>query len=923
MSGLFEARWYTSCYADVGDAAGVEALDHYVLHGAAEGRNPSPIFDTAYYLSQFPALDPRKVNPLCHYILFGEKAGAWPNPWFDPVHVDAVLPAEKRNGSLLSAYNALGPTLINPSASFDAGAYLSERPLLRAAGINPLWHYACTRRGDLTPPPVAAPELSYVAGQHLESIGVMDGRNLYHVTGGDPYMIFQKADGALIGPGHYRLEFAFSGPDDALGRAKIYIDYGDDFSEASTRPLLFEKGPAGIASAVVSLELPAARLRFDPLDNPHDPAVVIGLGPVTLRPVGKVSHYTSLAARLAPGPLGRASLGISLGLTALHKGPSAAAAKLRALDRKHCDRLLPLTPAQAKYRAWLEKYDTVTAQDRKAMAAMIQTFAHRPLISIIMPVYNTPEDLLCECIDSVLDQTYPDWELCIADDKSPEPHIRAILERYMSRDPRIKAVFRSENGHISKASNSALDLASGEWIALLDHDDLLPPHALFCVAETINRRPDAMMIYSDEDKVDIAGNRMEPYHKSDWNYHLFLSHNMFSHFGVYRTQLVRDVEGFRPGFEGAQDYDLALRCLERVARSQIIHIPHVLYNWRVIPGSTAMSSDEKPYAMIAGERAICAHFDRMGIPATSELKGHGYETHLKAPDTEPSVAIIIPSRDGGDVLHRCLDSIEKLTSYKNYRLVLVDNGSQQRDTLSLFQSKRGDPRVSYIRDDRPFNFSQLNNDAARTIDSDILVFLNDDIEIHDSDWVTQLVSHAARPAIGAVGARLWYPDGLLQHGGLVLSQEHIAINIHKGMARNHFGYFGRGVLMQELSAVTAACLAVRREVFSQVGGFDAANLGVAYNDVDLCLKIQAAGYVNLLLPSVNLTHHESATRGSDLAAPGKRARLEREKAFMRKKWGSLLDHDPCYNPNLSTSTHDFDLAAPPRVPFPWKRGELS
>ena len=564
------------------------------------------------------------------------------------------------------------------------------------------------------------------------------------------------------------------------------------------------------------------------------------------------------------------------------------------------------------YTEWVRRYDSMTDGMRTSMFERIEMFKHKPLISIVMPTYNPKPEWLIEVIESVQQQFYPNWELCIADDASTDKSIRPILERYEKEDSRIKVVYRDKNGHISEASNSALELATGEWVALLDHDDLLPEHALYWVVNAINSNPGVCLIYSDEDKVNEVGDRYAPYFKCDWNQDLFYSHNMFCHFGVYKHSLLTEIGGFRVGLEGAQDYDLALRCIEQVDTDQIHHIPRILYHWRVHVDSTAHSADAKPYAMLAGERAINEHLDRTGVVAGCELIGHGYRVHYSLPDNPPLVSLIIPTRNGLLFLRQCIESIVTKTTYPNYEILIIDNDSDDPDVLDYFITLSADPRIIVHRDERPFNYSQLNNSAVEIAKGEIVGLLNNDVEVISPEWLTEMVSHAIRPEIGAVGAKLWYPDNTLQHGGVVLGIGGWAGHSHKGLSQKQHGYSGRVSLISEFSAVSAACLVIEKSIFKQVGGLNEKNLKIACNDVDFCLKVRNAGYKNLWTPYAELYHHESVSRGYE-DTPEKKARFNTELMYMREHWGELLDNDPAYSPNLTLDYEDFSYAWPPRV----------
>jgi GT2 family glycosyltransferase len=573
-------------------------------------------------------------------------------------------------------------------------------------------------------------------------------------------------------------------------------------------------------------------------------------------------------------------------------------------------------PSDDVYHEWIRQFDQITEQSAAQIRSMIALLEEQPLISVVVPTYNSDLKFLTEMIESVKGQIYPHWELCIADDASTDPSVRDVLQEAAALDSRIKVTFRTSNGHISEASNSALATATGKFVALLDHDDLLPVHALFMVARYINRYPQAQLFYSDEDKLNEDGKRTAPYFKSDWNPEMFLTQNMFSHLGVFETDLVRKVGGFRKGFEGSQDYDLTLRCVEVAGDGKVVHIPHILYHWRIAPGSTAGSGSEKPYAHLAAMKAIQEHFERQGVQATLEepianLQVFRVRYALLRP--EPKVSIIIPTRDGVELLRQCINSIQTRTIYQNYEILVVDNGSVKSETFAYFDEIKKRPNIQVIPDNSPFNFSALNNRAAAAASGDYLCLLNNDIEVISPDWLNEMVSLAARPGNGAVGACLWYPNGALQHGGVVIGLGGIAGHMHHMLTRGQFGYFGRAVVTQNLSAVTAACLVISKKIYQEVGGLNE-DLAVAFNDVDFCLRVQELGYRNVWTPYAELYHHESATRGSDMD-PDKYQRFLKEIRWMEDRWNDHLKFDPAYNPNLSLSTEvlPFTLASPPRL----------
>ncbi len=573
-------------------------------------------------------------------------------------------------------------------------------------------------------------------------------------------------------------------------------------------------------------------------------------------------------------------------------------------------------PQDEIYHDWIRRYDTITQVQRQTITGEIDRLARRPLISVIVPTFNSDEHLLREMIDSVRAQIYPNWELCIADDASTKPQIRSLLLEVAASDKRIKVVFREANGHISAASNSALALAVGEYVALLDHDDILPPHALYMVARYINLHPSGRMFYSDEDKITVDGRRTTPYFKSDWNPQFFLARNMFSHLGVFESALVDKVGGFREGYEGSQDYDLALRCVELAGHDSVVHIPHILYHWRITPGSTAGSAKEKPYAFVAAMHAVEDHLQRRKINATVEQPFKGGDilrVRYALPLEHPVVSIIIPTRDSLQLTRQCIDSILRKTLYKNFEIVIVDNGSANSETLSYFKEISTRENVKVLRDDSPFNFSKLNNLAVRESKGEYLCLLNNDIEVISPDWLNELVGLCGQPGTGAVGACLWYPNDTLQHGGIVIGLGGVAGHMHRTMRRGHLGYFGRAAAAQNLSAVTAACLVVKRSVYEEVGGLNE-ELSVAFNDVDFCLRLVKAGYRNIWTPYAELYHYESASRGSDLSLD-KYQRFAGEVHWMEEHWRDWFERDPAYNPNLSLSSaaSPFSLATPPRI----------
>ena len=566
------------------------------------------------------------------------------------------------------------------------------------------------------------------------------------------------------------------------------------------------------------------------------------------------------------------------------------------------------------YQSWIQCFDTPSASDIRKMEQDVETFAEKPLISVLLPVYDTPEKWLSQVIESVRNQIYPHWELCIADDLSPSPHVKEILDRYAALDTRIKVVYREKNGHISAATNSGLEVATGSFCALLDHDDLLPIHALYHIAKELNAYPEADLLFSDEDKIDSHGTRFDPYFKSDWNPDLFLSHNCISHLGVYRTSILREINGFDEALYGSQDWDMALRFMLKTTPEKIRHIPRILYHWRYLDTSTSKSIDSKPYAVTAGKKAIENYLESCGRKAVVQqgMWPGAYRVVYRL-EQPVDVSIVIPTRDQYEVTRRCIDSILAKTTYANFEIVLMDNQSSEPQTLKYFDSLKGNDRVRVVKYDHPFNFSAINNAAAKEAKGEVIVFLNNDMEVVEPGWLEELASQAMRPEVGAVGGWLLFPDHTVQHAGIVMGVCGIAVEAFKHQLEWNIGHMGRAHLNQYYSAVTGACLATRKQVFLDQGGFNEQQLTVAYNDVDYCLRLRRdAGLATVWTPYAKLLHHESTSRGYEVTEEQKQ-RFAKESAYMTETWAEVIERDPYYNPNLTRYDTQFNLAWPPRV----------
>lgn len=568
------------------------------------------------------------------------------------------------------------------------------------------------------------------------------------------------------------------------------------------------------------------------------------------------------------------------------------------------------------YPSWIDQYERPNRWQHRTIVARGRAFAYQPFFSVLLPTYNTPVEWLTKAIESIRRQSYSNWELCVSDDASTDVEVHDILRRYQLQDKRIKVHFRKENGHISASSNSALELATGEFVVLLDHDDELSIYALFAAALELNRSPGLDVIFSDEDKIDQHGWRFDPHFKSDWNRELLNAQNCVSHIGIFRTSKLREIGGFQVGVEGCQDWDVALRISEGINPDRIRHIPRVLYHWRAIPGSTALALDEKSYIGRSAKRMLADHFARQATKVEIAPVEGGHWGVKYGLEKKPLVSIIIPTRNQAPLLRRCLASIAARTTYENYELLIVDNDSDEPRSRSYLRELKesGARLLSY---NQPFNYSAINNFAVKHARGELICFLNNDMEVISPRWLEEMVSHALRPGVGAVGAKLLFPDGTFQHTGVVLGlggpAGHILYKFHSTTG----GYYNHARLVCDYTAVTAACMVLRKSIFLEAGGFDAENLPVSYNDVDLCIRIRELGYRNVYTPFAELYHHESASRGQDSSTEN-RDRATKEINYMWRTWGAKLLHDPYYNPNLSLAKEDYSLAFPPRVRPLWK-----
>jgi len=577
---------------------------------------------------------------------------------------------------------------------------------------------------------------------------------------------------------------------------------------------------------------------------------------------------------------------------------------------------LPYTPWHdtAEYAEWIKQYDTLSQQSVAQMRTTLEQWQYRPMISILMPIADANEAR--SAIESVQKQIYPYFELLlinqdVAGNLAKAERLSKRLDDPSSTiDERIKRIDAPQS--LAAALNHALATAGGDFIALMGAEDQLPIHALYQIAETINAHPNTDLIYTDEDRLDANGQRIDPYFKSDWNPDLFYSQNFIRHLAVYRRRVVDNIGGFCSDYPGNEDYDFALRFIEQIDEARIHHIPKILYHQST--GSVpipSLSLNSHININSTSCQALQAHFERLGqsVKVVDAIGGHTRVIY-PLPNKPPLVSLIIPTRDKLELLRGTVDGLLNKTDYQNIEIIIMDNGSVELDTLDYLTKIQQNRKISVIRDAAPFNYSRLNNLGVSRANGDIIGLINNDLEVISAEWLTEMVSHALRPKIGAVGAKLYYTNNTLQHAGVIVGLGGMAGHGFKFLAREAPGYYWRPFLIQNYSAVTAACLIMRRKVFEEVGWLAEKHLKVAFNDVDLCLRIREHGYRIVWTPYAELYHLESASRGVD-DTPAKFLRLQQELKYMNSRWGETLLNDPYYNPNLTLEYEDLSLAWPP------------
>ena len=549
------------------------------------------------------------------------------------------------------------------------------------------------------------------------------------------------------------------------------------------------------------------------------------------------------------------------------------------------------------YQTWL-KENKVTKKELNQQRKTV--FQENIKFSLVVPLYKTDKYLLKALVDSVLAQTYSNWELCLSDGSGADSPIRSILEEYQKKDPRIKVVFNEKQLQISDNTNAAIGIATGNYIAFADHDDTLAEEAFYQMAKEISQHPEADLIYSDEDIIDIRGNRLFPHFKPDFNPDYLCCVNYICHLVVVKRTLLDRTGLLRPEYDGSQDFDFLLRCTEHTDSEKIRHIPKILYHWRSHEGSTAGNPDDKPYAVIAGEKALAGHYERMGIKAEVEYTGCPvvFRTHF-AIEGDPKVSILIPNKDHTEDLNKCVTSILGKSTWKNIQIIVIENNSEREETFRYYEELENRyPQVKVVTWNGPFNYSAINNFGAKYADGDYFLLLNNDTEVITPEWLENMMGYCQREDVGIVGAKLLYPDNTVQHAGVVVGIAGFAGHILTGYDRYATGYLWRLATTQDESAVTGACLMVKRSVFEELHGLDE-SFAVGLNDIDFCLRARALDKLVVFTPEACLYHYESKSRGLE-NTPEKKARLQKEVDHFRERYRDFLKKgDPYYNPNLS------------------------
>ena len=883
-SGLFDKTFYLKKQLDLHHFR-LSFLFHYIRFGSKERRNPHPLFDSAYYVSQYPGLETPGINPLIHYIEVGAKAGKDPHPLFDSAYYLTQSPELDRSVvNPLIHYMEVGVREgKDPHPLFDAAYYVSQYPDLKASEINPLIHYmeVGVREGK-DPHPLF--DVAYYINQYPELETSNINPLLHYIETGakegkDPHPLFDSAYYLNQSP-----ELTASGINPLIH----YIDVGAR-EQRDPHPLfdsafyfaLNPKGEPGTYSAAHYVLIGAAEQK-----DPH--------------PLFDSKYYINRYSDIAAS-------GMNPLIHYIQSGADEKRNPHPLFDSRYYSEQNPYVEESGINP--LVHYVQTGFSERRNPNPQIDRFSRQPTISIVTPVYNIEGVFLHKTIQSVLNQIYQNWELCLVDDGSTQPHIKPILQSYAEKDKRIKLKFLKQNNGIAQASNEGAFLATGEYIGFLDHDDVLTRDALFETVGAINKH-DPDMLYSDECVIDEDGRYLDTVFKPDFSPDLLFSHNYITHFLLMRKSLFKEIGGFSSKYEGAQDYDLILRTTEK--SKKITHIPKTLYHWRSVSTSTSADPQAKLYADDAGTMALQDAMDRKKIDGIVLKTNQRFFYRVKRNIFGcPLISIVIPFKDKSDYLKKCITSILEKSNYQNFEIICINNNSEESETFRVIEDlSETDKRIRFIDYNGPFSYSKINNYGVGFSDGEQIILLNNDIEIINADWIECLLEHSQRKEVGAVGAKLYYPDGSIQHAGIIIGIAGFAGHSHKHYPQDDKGHYNRLMCIQNISAVSGALLMVKKKLYKEMGGLDEINLAVALNDVDFCLRLSEIGYLNIFTPYCEAIHHESTSRGYE-EDPEKKIRFSKEIKYFQKKWGRLLDNgDPYYNPNLTLEREDFSQKGP-------------
>ena len=730
----------------------------------------------------------------------------------------------------------------DPNPLFDTSYYLDENPDIDKSGINPLAHYI--------------------------KVGFKEGR--------DPHPLFDTS---------------------------YYLDENPDIDKSGINPLAHY-----------------IKVGFKEGRDPHplfDSKYYFDLNPdVTESGMNSLQHYISIGARQGrdPHPLfdtlyysdlnsDIAESGMNPLLDYINSGAREGRDPNVFFDSKY---YLDQNPDVAESGINpLIHYVNAGIREGRHPNPLIENISYTPKISIIIWVYNVDKLFLYQCIRSILNQTYDNWELCLIDDGNTKDDIKSIIEKYARKDCRAKLIFLNGKHNVAKALNESLSMANGEFVCFMENNDVLSENALYDIVKVLNEKNETDIIYSDEDMITSEGVRRDPFFKPDWSPDMLRSYNYIRHLAIIRKEVAEAVGGFRDGFSECEDYDLLLRVGETT--ENIAHIPKVLYHKRCLEDLEGKDSEEKVQGYENAKRALKEHIQRVGLKgdvADGQLMGTYHIGYCI--NGFPKVCIIIPTKDRVEDLRICIDSILRRSSYNNYSIMIVDNSSVERETFEYYNSLKDNPKISILEYDRPFNFSAVNNYAVSKADSEFLVLLNNDTEVISPDWIEEMLGFGQREDVGAVGALLYYSNDTVQHAGIIIGIKGVAGHSHKYYTKDSGGYFGRLKTVQNVSAVTGACMMTKKSIFEELGGFDE-NMSHAFNDVDYCMKMRERGYLVIYNPYAELYHHESISRGYEITKEQEK-RFEKEIRYFKKKWKSVLDAgDPYYNPNLTLDKEDFSV----------------